>query len=232
MPAGAKNGGTETKLLSEIAYEKLKGAIITTELAPGQEVTESFLAQEFGLGKAPLRHALTRLAHEGLVESQNRRGYLIAPLTLKDVHDIWACRFLLEVEATRLAAGQVDEEYLRGLDRICKKGYEAGDRASQEAYLAANREFHLAIYRASGNAHLAGIVERLIDQMSRMLFLGILATTSAEEWEHGHSALIEALVAGEGDRAAGIMKAHLESSQRAVLEAALKSPALMQVNLY
>ena len=219
------------RLLSEIAYEKVKEAIIVNDLAPGQEVSESQLAERFDMGKAPLRRALASLTQEGLVQPQSRRGYLIAPLTMKDIHDIWEIRFLLETEAARLAAGEVDEQYLKSLDRVCKKGYRHGDRASQQAYLSANREFHLAICRSSGNARLARIVEQLIDHMSRMLFLGIVVSRSADEWEHGHTALVNALVNGNGDKAAAIMKKHLQSGREAVLNAVMNSPALMQVNL-
>jgi len=95
----------------------------------------------------------------------------------------------MEKEAARLAAGNVDEQYLKNLDRVCKKGYSRSNRATQRAYLSATREFHAAICRSSGNARLAKIVEQLIDHMSRMLFLGIVVSRSADEWEHGHTAL-------------------------------------------
>jgi DNA-binding GntR family transcriptional regulator len=219
------------RLLSEIAYEKIKEAIIVNELAPGQEVSESQLAKRFGMGKAPLRRALASLTQEGLVQPQSRRGYIIAPLTMKDIHDIWAIRLLLETEAARLAAGNVDEKYLKNIDHVCKKGFIHGDRTTQRAYLSANREFHLAICRFSENAHLSKIVEQLIDHMSRMLFLSIVVSQSADQWEHGHTALVTAIVNGDGDKAATTMKKHLESSRDSVLDAVMKSPALMQVNL-
>jgi DNA-binding GntR family transcriptional regulator len=104
-------------------------------------------------------------------------------------------------------------------------------RPTQRAYLSANREFHLTICRSSGNARLAKIVEQLIDHMSRMLFLGIVVSQSAEQWEHGHTSLVSALVNGDGDKAAAITREHLESSRESVLDAVMKSPALMQVNL-
>jgi DNA-binding GntR family transcriptional regulator len=222
---------TKDRLLSEIAYEKIKEAIIVNELAPGQAVSESQLAERFAMGKAPLRRALASLTQEGLVQPQSRRGYIIEPLTMKDIHDIWAVRLLLETEAARLAAGNVDEQYLKRLDRVCKKGYIHGNRATQRAYLSANREFHLAICRSSGNARLAKMVEQLIDHMSRMLFLGILVAQSADHWEHGHTELVTALVNGHGEKAAAITKEHLQSSREYVLNAVMQSPALMQVNL-
>jgi DNA-binding GntR family transcriptional regulator len=229
--ADQKGSKAKDRLLSEIAYEKIKEAIIVNELAPGQAVSESQLAERFAMGKAPLRRALASLTQEGLVQPQSRKGYVVEPLTMKDIHDIWDVRLLLETEAARLAAGNVDERYLKSLDRVCKKGYIHGNRATQRAYLSANREFHLAICRSAGNARLAKILEQIIDHMSRMLFLGILVAQSAEHWEHGHTELVTALVNGDGEKAAAITKEHLESSRESVLNAVMKSPALMQANL-
>jgi DNA-binding GntR family transcriptional regulator len=64
-PKRRKNGD---RLLSAIAYEKIKEAIIVNDLAPGQAVSESQLAERFAMGKAPLRHALASLTQEGLVQ--------------------------------------------------------------------------------------------------------------------------------------------------------------------
>lgn len=218
-------------LLSDIAYGRLKEAILVSELAPGQGVSESQLSQRFALGKAPLRRALASLTQEGLIQPQHRRGYIVAPLTIKDIHDIWAIRLLIETEAARLAAGHIDEHHLKKLNRALQKGYVRDNRTSQRAYLSANREFHLAICRSSGNAHLVKFVEQLIDHMSRMLFFGIVASQSPEQWGHGHTELMTALINGDGDKAAAITKEHLESSREFLLNIVLRSPAIMQVNL-
>jgi DNA-binding GntR family transcriptional regulator len=58
-----------------------------------------------------------------------------------------------------------------------------------------------------------------------------VVSQSADEWEHGHTELVNALVKGDGDKAAAIMQEHLKSGREAVLNAVMNSPALMQVNL-
>ena len=108
------------RLLSEVAYEKIKEAIIVNELAPGQEVSESQLAERFAMGKAPLRRALASLTQEGLVQPQNRRGYIIAPLTMKDIHDIWAIRLLLETEAPAITKEPLESSRESVLDAVMK----------------------------------------------------------------------------------------------------------------
>lgn len=225
----SKNG--KGKLLSQIALEKLKEAIIENQLAPGQEVTESQLAERFDMGKAPIRFALATLTQEGLVNPQSRRGYVVAPLTMKDIHDVWAIRQILEQEAVRLAAGNIDRKNLEELDKECKKGYTPGDSASLKAYISANKEFHLAISRSSGNQRLTKIMEQQIDHMTRMLFLGVVVSDASAPFEHGHSELVAALDEGDGDKAAAIVEEHLKTSLDGVLNAVMQSTTLMEVNL-
>src|SRR5574338_17149 len=131
--------------LTDAAYHAIKQEILNCDLAPGTAVTERELGARFGVGKAPLREALIRLRHEGLLESIPRSDYRIMPVTIQDVQDIFALRLLLEPAAARQAAGRIDEALLRQLNELCKAGYTPGDRRSEAAFLRANREFHIAI---------------------------------------------------------------------------------------
>jgi DNA-binding GntR family transcriptional regulator len=133
--------------LGDRAYQAIRRAIITCALPPGSEVSETQLAARFGFGKAPVRAALSRLAQDRLVRAQARRGWKIAPVTLRDVRDIFDLRQLLESEAARLAAGQVAADELTQLDAACQARYSPGDPNSAESFLASNREFHLLIAR-------------------------------------------------------------------------------------
>jgi DNA-binding GntR family transcriptional regulator len=74
-------------LLSERAYERVKHDIICCLIPPGTEVSEAQLCEQYKLGKAPVRMALSRLAHDGLVRAIPRRGYMVTAVTLKDIQD-------------------------------------------------------------------------------------------------------------------------------------------------
>ena len=64
-------------LLADRAYERIKHDIITCAIAPGTEISEPQLCSHYRLGKAPVRMALNRLAHDGLVRAIPRRGYRV-----------------------------------------------------------------------------------------------------------------------------------------------------------
>ena len=95
-------------LLTDRAYERIKHDVITCLLAPGAEISEPQLCLHYRLGKAPVRMALIRLAHDGLVRAIPRRGYRISAVTLKDIQDIFELRLMLEPVAARMAAGKID----------------------------------------------------------------------------------------------------------------------------
>lgn len=216
---------------SDLAYERIKDSIIICELAPGEEVSEAQLSSRFGLGKAPIRNALARLAQEGLVRAFPRSGYVITPLTISDIKDVFELRILLEKTAARMAVGRVDAESIRHLDEICSIGYKPDDKESQKTFLRANHEIHMTIARASGNERLTRIIEHLLDEMTRMLYLGMSLSDKSDEWKHGHEDVLSALVRGDADEAERITGLHLESGKELVLRAVMGSPDLAGVNL-
>jgi DNA-binding GntR family transcriptional regulator len=105
--------GVTIPLLTERAYERLRRDIISCAIAPGSEISESQLSTLYKLGKAAIRVALTKLSHDGLVRAIPRRGYMVVPITLKDIHDVFELRVMLEPTAARMAAGKVNTQHLR-----------------------------------------------------------------------------------------------------------------------
>ncbi len=225
LPISRRDGpGEETgESLGNRAYQAIRRAIITCALPPGTEVSETQLSARFGFGKAPVRAALSRLAQDRLVRAQARRGWRIAPVTLRDVRDIFDLRQLLESEAARLAAGQVSADELTRLDAACQARYSPGDPASAEAFLASNREFHLLIARRSGNARLVAMLEQLMMESERLLHIGLALRDRTDEISHEHHRLIEALVAGDRAEAARIAAEQVVDSFHMVRDAILSS---------
>lgn len=216
-------------LLSERAYERVKHDIICCLIAPGTEVSEAQLCEQYKLGKAPVRMALSRLAHDGLVRAIPRRGYMVTPVTLKDIQDVFELRLLLEPRAARLAAGKVDVKRLRLLDEICRAGYQSGEPKSTARFLEANKDFHVAIAQASGNARLAHAIAQLLDEMTRLLHLGLGLRNRTQEMQHEHRTLVRALVRGDGATAEKICQEQIEAARDMVLKAILNSDTVMNV---
>lgn len=216
-------------LLSERAYERVKHDIICCLIPPGAEISEAMLCAQYKLGKAPVRMALSRLAHDGLVRAIPRRGYMVTPVTLKDIQDVFELRLMLEPQAARLAAGRVDAKRLRLLDEICRAGYQPGEAKSTARFLEANKEFHVSIAQASGNARLAHAVSQLLDEMTRLLHLGLGMRNRSQEMQHEHRSLMRALVRGEGGKAETICREQIEAARQMVMKAMLNCDSLLNV---
>ncbi|MGE0746567.1 MAG: GntR family transcriptional regulator [Rhodospirillales bacterium] len=210
-------------LLGDHAYEMIRRDIINCELVPGSEATEAALAGRLGLGKAPVRFALARLCQEGLVRPLPRRGYVVAPITIKDVHEILEMRMALEPVAARLAVGRLDLAELRSLTASAAKTREH-DAVDHEV----NRAFHNAIAQASGNSRMAGTLTDLLDQMERFvrLFIKNRDVKHAEQ-DHRtlkieHARILDAFAATDANAAEEAVRNHLQTTYRLIMDAIVK----------
>ena len=198
------------------------------ELAPGAAVSEAQLVDAFGFSKAAVRAALARLRADGLVVAEARRGHFIAPLTMRDVLEIYDLRLLLEPPATEAAAGRIERDELARLQALAEPPVDFDDPESAERFLSANRTIHLAIATAAGNRRTARILERLLDDSERARLVALRSgaagrgTRARQELQF----VLAELEAGDGPRAAELMAATIkafrdelvESLQRAALD--------------
>lgn len=223
----------QTVSLAATAYAVVKRAIIRCQLAPGQQVSESQLAVRFGLGRAAVRTALSRLSQEELVHPVARSGHVIAPITLAGVHDVFDVRTHLEPPAVRRAArSATDLSGLRELEAACRDArYEPGDDDAVDAFLRANTAFHVGVVACGGNQRMAHLVQGLLEASERFFHLALGLTDRNEEMYHEHHDLLEALVTGDADRAHAVSVEQLEASERMVVAALLSSAGMREVNL-
>lgn len=213
--------------LKDYLYETLKLAIVSCELPPGTELSEGYLAARYAVGKAPVRHALSRLGQDGWVTSIPRSGHIVAPMTIEDIADIFAMREIVEPESAARAAGKVSESELLRLNAACAAPYDVKDVAAKRRFLLTNRDFHVAIAAACGSPRLARSVEKLHDESLRFLYLSASARQLSGDWSHGHGPMIDALVAGDAAAAYQTTLDGIRRSQDRVLAVFTAAPELI-----
>jgi len=183
------------------AYERVRQAIVAVELAPGTAISEVQLVDRFGLSRAAVRAALARLRTEGLVRAEPRRGHVIAPLTMRDVTEIYDLRLLLEPPAAGAAAGKMSRAELSRLRELCEPVPDLDDSASAQRFLRTNNAIHLSIAAAAGNRRTAAIVAQLLDDSERARLIALRAG-AADHGVRAHEEHLELLAAlGNGDGA-------------------------------
>jgi len=208
--------------LSERAYDVIKRQIITCALAPGEQIVQGQLAERYGIGTTPVREALQRLAQEGFVRPVPRFGYIVTPVTLSDLQEIYELRNVLESAAAGLAAARATPAQLERIRQMADFRYVHGDVPSYSAFLEQNAAFHRAVAALAGNQRLVEQISRLLDELTRVFHLGLDLRDSAEEMRGEHLALAQALTARDGRRAAELMRSQIGRSQQRVVEALLR----------
>jgi DNA-binding GntR family transcriptional regulator len=224
----------KTKSLTEQVYETIKHEIISCVFQPGQQIAQRQLAERYNTGITPIREALQKLSQEGLVQSIPRFGYLVMPITLADMGEIFELRSILETSAARLAALRATPEQLEHLSELANYTYIYRDRNSYSDFLSVNREFHLAVAEASGNRRLVDTISQCLSELNRVFYLGLDIKDSADEMRMEHQTLFEALKNRDADRAEQVVLAQITRSQQRVFDALLQSgekPDLLVQNI-
>lgn len=207
--------------LSSSAYTRIKAAIVSCEFPPGTEITEGQLAEHLGLGKAPIRSGLVRLSHEGLLRPLPRRGYLVTPVTLDDVQNVFQLRLMLEPKAARLAAGHLTESHIRRLHETLDESKVAGRDTDISGFLRLNKTFHVTIAEATGNYKLANFISMLLDEVERILHLLLENEPRGPQFQDEHRELFDALLAGEAEKAERLAYEQIKGGQELVLRSML-----------
>lgn len=199
----------EIRSVVDDVHEALLELIVLGELAPGTRLRQEALAEELGVSRTPLREALVRLASEGLVEFTPNRGATVARRDFSDMQQAWRARLVIEPGAARLAAERRDTGSIERLRETVRR--QRAVAADVTASFALNREFHVTLVQASGNAHLARFAELLWRTRIGVPIFARQARDRAQilGWADEHEAITVAVAAGQAARAERLTRDHI-----------------------
>ncbi len=213
------------------AYNQLRQEILTCILLPGQVVSERELARKFEMSKTPVREAFTQACHNGLMQRLPGRGYMVAPITIRDIQDLFDLRLILEVTAAERAARNLSLVNLTLLKELSAISYDLDDPQSQTLFLRTNRDFHVVLAKAAGNRRLEGMLDELLNEMERLFYLGLRLRDSGEEMKHEHQEVVAALESGDLERVREAITRQILTSRDRILEAIMQGDIpTVQVN--
>jgi DNA-binding GntR family transcriptional regulator len=202
--------------LRQSVYEAILEMIVNRTLGPGQHLVENELAVTLGVSRQPVREALQWLKNDGWVDLRPAHGAFVHAPTAEEADQLLAVRTLLEAEAARLAALHAGESDIAGMRELCQRGIDALESDDVDGMVAANADLHAAVAHASGNrvlVELAGQVDRRV----RWYYTPVARNRGGQSWKE-HAELVDAIAAGDADRAAAIMRDHTEHTRRSYLE--------------
>lgn len=201
--------------LSEEAYDVLRSAILGGRLAAGARIVEADIARQMATSRSPVREAVRKLEHEGLVEYVPRRGTVVVGLSRDDVADAYQLRAHLEAYGARLAATRATPEGLARLLELIQQMRECAAVQDLDGLVAADVEFHRQVCRASGSRRLLQLWETL-NPTRWTLVTGLrVSDLSLEQIAERHWPILAALESRKPDTAETIIRTHiLELGQR------------------
>jgi len=201
--ANARSGRSVARLPEPVhkitPYQRLKEAIRAGDLMPGQQLVESVLAEWCEVSRTPIREALSKLQHDGLVE-RNDRGLVVRERSPEEVLDIYETRIALEGTAARMAAERRNSHDLILLRRAMGR-LDGLTTEDIDAMVRANRQFHTAVWRASHNTSLIDLLERLDLHLVRYPAGTLEAPGRWERSNDQHRAIVDAIEARDSDGA-------------------------------
>ncbi|MGE5767153.1 MAG: GntR family transcriptional regulator [Bacteroidota bacterium] len=209
--------------LADQAYEGLLAAIGAGRLKPGERVRETALAEQLGISRTPIREALQRLARDGLVQLDARNGARIAELSLGAIQELYDLREILEGSTARLAALGASANDLQRLNAILAK--EAAHLDDPAALAKLNKLYHRTLCEAANNRYLSSAVATFSTTLVLLGPTTLAAHSRADESHAEHRAVVEAVAAGDAERAEALMRGHIRRAREIrlamVLEAGL-----------
>ena len=215
----AEQDGSGRRSATDRAYAVLRAEVLSCELGPGSRIVEGEIAERLGMSKTPVKKALGMLIHEGFVEVQPRHGYRVTEITLADVQEVYQLRQIMEPAAAELAATNATPEQLQGLRSLVEESPD--DTYEQQADKIVR--FHEILAEASGNVRLAAVLRNLLDEMRRLLSLGLDIQESVARQAGEHRELLDALLKGNHHLARQIAEQQVETGRMRMFEAILAS---------
>ncbi|MFJ6392930.1 GntR family transcriptional regulator [Streptomyces sp. NPDC091972] len=205
--------------LTEQVYHRLKEEILQVRHGPGSLLLEPELAARYGISKTPVREALRLLLQDGWVVVMPRKGYLVRPVRLEDIREVFEVRRMVEPVMAAKAAQLRDPADIARLADLCSE--QSRDAASIEPALGAARAFHTDLAAMTGNGRALAILTDQLDEVRRLHHLmpkveGHITSTAELD---AHQRILAAVKARDHQAASRLMNDHLSEVAEAMVDA-------------
>jgi DNA-binding GntR family transcriptional regulator len=185
----------------EPLYRKLRQDIVECELTPGRAFSEAEFGRLYTTSRTPVREACRRLEHEGLIRIIPFRGYMIAPLSVAEFHDLQEMQLIFEPQAAALAAERAKDEELEEMRNLATYEYRVGDRSSYREFIQTNYQLHTLIAQSTRNKRLCDVVSNIHIRLMRFFYLGLPFESYGPALVAEHIRIVDAICDRNADEA-------------------------------
>jgi DNA-binding GntR family transcriptional regulator len=196
--------------LPDQVYEHLRRAIINAELRPGEKLIELEIAAQMGTSQGPVREALQRLEHDGLVERRARSATFVTSISTDEMYELFLVRSTIEGFAVQRAIHKVTPDQCRTLEDLIEKMAQAGSRSDMPILAEYDMQFHRRLVEWSGSASLLRVWTALSNQIQRFIVQShIEHYLDFVEIGMRHQPIVDALRQHDGDAAVRAVQEHI-----------------------
>ena len=188
-------------------YRTLREWLIAVRLRPGEFLSEVDLAAQCRTSRTPVREACGRLAQDKWLVRIPRKGYLVAPISVRDIVELYEFRRLLECFSAEKVARSASREHLEELRDLVR--IENDPAAKLEEILPSNQAFHLRLAEIAGNQRVVDELKLALGYVQR---LDTLCTQTVPGWIP-HTDILAALESHRPQEAQQAMALHIDSSR-------------------
>lgn len=184
--------------LNDIAYKKIKDAILVCALAPGSKHSEQQLAAYLEVSRTPVHQAVVRLEHEGWLSFLPRKGVVISSVTAEEMSHVYEILMSLEVlGVTRLASREVgvDDGTDAQLEAARRDGEIALEAGDLQAWAVADDRFHTLFVEQSGNPLLSRLAANVREKAHRARLLTLNKRPLPRDSNRDHKQILDAILA-------------------------------------
>lgn len=199
-------GPIKTPYLRDQAFARVRDAIVSGVLAPGDPIVIDDLAEAFALSSMPVREAVKRLVGDGLVEELPRRAHRVAPLTRMTALHVLDVMETLMVRAYELGVPELEPAGIAAMRAALETAQARADEGDLIAALAAIHDMHRVVYAATENPEFERALGSIGPRFDRILYLWYTESI-VDVGRSYRGELVASLERGERGEAVAIMRA-------------------------
>ena len=204
-----RSSATQVHSLADVAWIEIREQILNGQLSPGETVGLKEQAERLGISIMPVRDAVKRLQHEGLVVQIQQREAYVAPLSLENMEDVYSIRAALESLAIERACRNFGQEHFDRLSRVLDQFAGASENSDVRAAREFHRRFHLDLYALAGSPTLDRLIPPLIDATERYRVFSQSLRGSVRQRTDEHQSLLLVCLSGDAEAARAQLASHL-----------------------
>lgn len=212
----ARKQGADSKTLSfdrpvaNQIYGFIRDAIVSMELLPGQMISETALAEQFGVSRTPVREALIQLSNIGFVDVLPQRGTYVSKFSMDKILEARFIREALEVSVVTFLADHVTNDIVQTGEKIIAEQKVAAKDDDPLAFQKLDDKFHQTLAGFTSYARVASLIEAEKAHMDRVRNLSLHISGQYKRIIAQHNAIIKAIKAGSSAEAAKAMSVHMK----------------------